>query len=225
MCRDSRLIVFGKCQCNVFNMIRLLYLPSNPSVAFPMFEAVTMPVLPSSPSTRGPNLMLQTTTTQASIISHSFYITMQPLLFITTFILSAAALSSAAVLHRPHELRSLPRNQTLPALDHRQLSHVPIGAIINHCTIPGTVALTFDDGPYIYTAQILDTLAAHGAVATFFLNGVNKGSIAAFPDLVRRTLGEGHQLGSHAYAHPHSTHHNLPTSPHRKQNLTSTRQL
>jgi peptidoglycan/xylan/chitin deacetylase (PgdA/CDA1 family) len=60
------------------------------------------------------------------------------------------------------------------------------------------VALTFDDGPYIYTAQMLDTLSAHGAVATFFLNGVNKGSIDAFPDLVLRALSEGHQIGAHS---------------------------
>lgn len=180
-----------------------------------------MPVLPSSPSTRGQSSCFKTITTQASIISHSFYITMQPLLFLTISLLSAAALSSAAVLRRPHELRSVFRNQTQPALDHSQLSHVPIGTIINHCTAPGTVALTFDDGPYIYTAQMLDRLAAHGAVATFFLNGVNKGSIAAFPDLVQRTLHEGHQLGSHTYAHliPQTT---IYPNLHTETNLTIT---
>ncbi|KAJ5518540.1 Glycoside hydrolase/deacetylase beta/alpha-barrel [Penicillium expansum] len=41
-------------------------------------------------------------------------------------------------------------------------SKLPVGAIITHCTTPGTIALTFDDGPYIYTPQILDTLAEHG---------------------------------------------------------------
>ncbi len=37
-------------------------------------------------------------------------------------------------------------------------SSVPFGTIIESCTVPGTVALTFDDGPYIYTSQNLDTL-------------------------------------------------------------------
>jgi peptidoglycan/xylan/chitin deacetylase (PgdA/CDA1 family) len=81
---------------------------------------------------------------------------------------------------------------------------LPVGAIITHCTIPGTIALTFDDGPYIYTPQILDTLAEHGARATFFLNGHNRGNIHTSPDVVQRTLAEGHQLGSHTFvdAHP-----------------------
>ena len=34
-------------------------------------------------------------------------------------------------------------------------------------------ALTFDDGPGRYSAAILDTLKAHGAKATFFMNGYN----------------------------------------------------
>ncbi|KAJ6188831.1 hypothetical protein N7519_003739 [Penicillium mononematosum] len=80
---------------------------------------------------------------------------------------------------------------------------LPVGAIITHCTIPGTIALTFDDGPYIYTPQILDTLAEHGARATFFLNGHNRGNIHTSPDVVQRTLAEGHQLGSHTNLHAH----------------------
>jgi peptidoglycan/xylan/chitin deacetylase (PgdA/CDA1 family) len=85
----------------------------------------------------------------------------------------------------------------LPDKRYNQTSDLPFGTILTHCSVPGTIALTFDDGPYIYTAQILDTLAQHGARATFFLNGRNKGRIDQFPDLVRRTHQEGHQLGSH----------------------------
>ncbi|CAI7607094.1 unnamed protein product [Penicillium bialowiezense] len=75
--------------------------------------------------------------------------------------------------------------------------------ILTHCTVPGTIALTFDDGPSIYTSLILDTLASHGAHATFFLNGPNRGHshIDKFPDLVQRAHKEGHQLGSHTWAH------------------------
>ncbi|KAJ5796592.1 CAZyme family CE4 [Penicillium psychrosexuale] len=80
-------------------------------------------------------------------------------------------------------------------------SRLPFGAIITHCTIPGTIALTFDDGPYIYTSQILDTLAQRGARATFFLNGHNRGNIDASPEIVQRALAEGHQLGSHTWNH------------------------
>jgi hypothetical protein len=35
----------------------------------------------------------------------------------------------------------------------------------------------------------------HGARATFFLNGHNRGNIHTSPDVVQRTLAEGHQLG------------------------------
>jgi multisubunit Na+/H+ antiporter MnhC subunit len=101
----------------------------------------------------------------------------------------------------------IPRSSTVPAptndldLTKRQVSPIPYGLIITHCNIPNTVALTFDDGPFIYTGQILDTLSKHGARATFFLNGVNKGNIDSFHDLVQRTISEGHQLGSHTYVH------------------------
>lgn len=126
---------------------------------------------------------------------------MELLAFLATVTL-LATLSSAAVIPRPqHELRSL-FNASLQAhnqsrRDNIHTNELPTGAVLNQCSVPGTVALTFDDGPYIYTPQLLDTLSAHHAVATFFLNGMNKGSMAAFPDLVRRTLAEGHQLGSH----------------------------
>lgn len=35
---------------------------------------------------------------------------------------------------------------------------VPYGEAIYHCTKPGTVALTFDDGPWDYTERLLDIL-------------------------------------------------------------------
>jgi hypothetical protein len=35
---------------------------------------------------------------------------------------------------------------------------VPYGKGIFHCYQPGTVALTFDDGPWKYTEQLLDVL-------------------------------------------------------------------
>lgn len=128
------------------------------------------------------------------------------LIKVFTLVLAAATLAQGGVIRHPHhELRSIPSNNTLLARNNLAiLSHVPIGAVINQCTVPGTIALTFDDGPYVYTPTVLDTLAAYGAVATFFLNGVNqdgRGSgIVNFPELAQRALSEGHQLGSHTYA-------------------------
>jgi peptidoglycan/xylan/chitin deacetylase (PgdA/CDA1 family) len=89
----------------------------------------------------------------------------------------------------------------LATLKQRQ-STVPFGTPIFACTRPGVVALTFDDGPYIYTPQVLDALAAAGMRATFFLNGQNWGSISDHTGTVQRILNDGHQIGSHTWSHP-----------------------
>jgi peptidoglycan/xylan/chitin deacetylase (PgdA/CDA1 family) len=60
------------------------------------------------------------------------------------------------------------------------------------------IYLTFDDGPSIYTAQILDILAEYGVKATFFVVGrTDEASLAAY----RRIVDEGHTLGMHSYSH------------------------
>ena len=38
---------------------------------------------------------------------------------------------------------------------------------------PGAVALTYDDGPGDFTAEMLDLLAEYDAKVTFFVTGVN----------------------------------------------------
>jgi cellulose synthase/poly-beta-1,6-N-acetylglucosamine synthase-like glycosyltransferase/peptidoglycan/xylan/chitin deacetylase (PgdA/CDA1 family) len=63
-----------------------------------------------------------------------------------------------------------------------------------------TVALTFDDGPDpVFTPMILDTLASRGVHATFFVIGEN---VELHPNLVRRELREGNEIGSHTFTHP-----------------------
>ena len=65
---------------------------------------------------------------------------------------------------------------------------------------PGKViALTFDDGPGPYTAQLLDILDQYGAKATFFLIGSKVSSQA---NVVRSIQARGHQLGNHSWSHP-----------------------
>lgn len=52
---------------------------------------------------------------------------------------------------------------------------VPVGQAIFKCTVPGTVALTFDDGPFQYSQRAMDLLRDGGNMkATFFVNGVNR---------------------------------------------------
>ncbi len=68
------------------------------------------------------------------------------------------------------------------------------------------VALTFDDGPHPrYTPKILDILAEFGVEATFFAVGAN---VDAYPDILKRVLAEGHELGNHTYHHYHTVNTN-----------------
>lgn len=61
-------------------------------------------------------------------------------------------------------------------------------------------ALTFDDGPSPDTALILDVLKEKKVRATFFLCGA---AVERYPELARRIVAEGHELGNHTYSHPY----------------------
>jgi peptidoglycan/xylan/chitin deacetylase (PgdA/CDA1 family) len=58
------------------------------------------------------------------------------------------------------------------------------------------VALSFDDAPAPSTAKILDLLQEYGAKATFFIIG---SQISEYPQLLRRIVAEGHEVGNHAW--------------------------
>lgn len=60
------------------------------------------------------------------------------------------------------------------------------------------VALTFDDGPSIYTKEIIDTLKKHEVNATFFILG-NK--VKPYQELLNESLNNGNILGNHSYNH------------------------
>lgn len=65
---------------------------------------------------------------------------------------------------------------------------------------PGTVALTFDDGPSpIYTPQILEILKKYNIKATFFVVGSNA---KQYPELVKAIHDAGHPINSHSMTHP-----------------------
>ncbi|MFJ5026788.1 bifunctional polysaccharide deacetylase/glycosyltransferase family 2 protein [Streptomyces sp. NPDC088560] len=63
-----------------------------------------------------------------------------------------------------------------------------------------TIALTFDDGPDpVWTPRILDVLRRNHVRATFFVVGTQ---VVAHPELVRRIVADGHQIGIHTFTHP-----------------------
>lgn len=66
--------------------------------------------------------------------------------------------------------------------------------------LPGTVALTFDDGPSPkYTPQILAILKQYHIQATFFMVGT---AAKKYPELVKQVQAAGHNINSHSNTHP-----------------------
>lgn len=85
---------------------------------------------------------------------------------------------------------------------------------------PGLVALTFDDGPDpVWTPKILDILKQEKVPAAFFIIGQNG---QTDPELVKRIIAEGHDIGNHTFTHP-----NLGEIPGRitELELTATQRL
>jgi len=65
--------------------------------------------------------------------------------------------------------------------------------------MPKVVAFTFDDGPYpLLSPVLLDLLQRHKVKATFFVEGRG---VQMQPELLRRIVMEGHELGNHSYTH------------------------
>ena len=62
----------------------------------------------------------------------------------------------------------------------------------------GTIYLTFDDGPGIYTDDLLDILAMYNVKATFFVTGAGDDST------ILREFKEGHALALHTISHNYS---------------------
>ncbi|KAJ7671434.1 carbohydrate esterase family 4 protein [Mycena polygramma] len=72
------------------------------------------------------------------------------------------------------------------------------------CTVPNTVALTFDDGPYKYMTNISDILVHKSAKGTFFVNGDNYDCIydTKVAARLQYVYSAGHQICSHSWSHP-----------------------
>lgn len=66
------------------------------------------------------------------------------------------------------------------------------------------IAMTYDDGPHpTNTPRLLDILRQRNIKATFYVIGKN---VDMHPQLTRRIVAEGHEIGNHTY-----THRNLKT--------------
>ncbi|MFG2788849.1 bifunctional polysaccharide deacetylase/glycosyltransferase family 2 protein [Streptomyces sp. NPDC048419] len=62
------------------------------------------------------------------------------------------------------------------------------------------MVLTFDDGPDpTWTPKVLDVLKKHHGHAVFFVTGT---MTSRYPELVKRMVDEGHEVGLHTFNHP-----------------------
>lgn len=65
------------------------------------------------------------------------------------------------------------------------------------------VAMTFDDGPHpSNTPRLLDMLRERNIKATFYVIGRN---VDLYPEITRRIVAEGHEIGNHTYTHRNMT--------------------
>lgn len=78
----------------------------------------------------------------------------------------------------------------------------PPGVRMVYNSVPMTqpyIAMTFDDGPHpSNTPRLLDMLKQRNIKATFYVVGKN---VREYPDIVRRILAEGHEIGNHTWDH------------------------
>ncbi|KAJ6512319.1 hypothetical protein DFH09DRAFT_1197564 [Mycena vulgaris] len=103
----------------------------------------------------------------------------------TIHLVLSALLAASAVWGHPHlEYRATPQ-------------------VYDACINANDIALTFDDGPYIYLRTISDQFTAAGAKATFFFNGNNFDCIYSADRIgdIKYAYAAGHMIGSHTWSH------------------------
>jgi cellulose synthase/poly-beta-1,6-N-acetylglucosamine synthase-like glycosyltransferase/peptidoglycan/xylan/chitin deacetylase (PgdA/CDA1 family) len=107
-----------------------------------------------------------------------------------------------AVIARPQNgTRTVEVDPANGFIKNEEITRTPSSYVIQRTgDKPGMIALTFDDGPDPrWTPAILDILRQENVPATFFVIGKNGQS---YPDLLRRIVNEGHEVGNHTFTHP-----------------------
>ncbi len=114
---------------------------------------------------------------------------------ITAFI--TALFTTMASASCPADTLGTSRTLTLPraAAAYGTAQHPPLPLQ------PGEVVLTFDDGPRAEsTPLVLQALAQHCVLATFFMNGE---PLLQQPALAKQVAAAGHTVGMHGFQHRH----------------------
>ncbi|KIO17258.1 hypothetical protein M407DRAFT_32014 [Tulasnella calospora MUT 4182] len=137
---------------------------------------------------------------------------------ILAFSLLAAVASAlpAANTERSPELGDINEAEAISLVERATLAPV-----YSKCTTANTVAITFDDGPYTWTEDLIKTLKTYNAKATFFVNGNNFQCIYSTDNerRLKAAYKAGHQIASHTWSHANWT---TLTNPQLKTEMTKT---
>lgn len=165
---------------------------------------------------------------QVKIICKTKLLTnMKRFFFILTGLLTLAACSAeksrasddlsarAARISAPPQVALRPNpNYSTPGYATPSVQNPPIGLSSNFSPEAGIsfssvrnngnyIAMTFDDGPHpSNTPRLLDMLRQRNIKATFYVIGK---SVNSYPEITRRIVAEGHEIGNHTYNHPNLT--------------------
>ncbi|KAH7104840.1 carbohydrate esterase family 4 protein [Auriculariales sp. MPI-PUGE-AT-0066] len=121
--------------------------------------------------------------------------------FVTGF---AAVLSTIACVSAA-DLTTDPAAES--AAESTGLEKRALAKVYKSCTKAKQVAITFDDGPYLWGNDLITNLTKYNAKATFFVNGNNWRCIYGDDQIsqMRALYKAGHEFGSHTWSHKNLT--------------------
>ena len=96
------------------------------------------------------------------------------------------------------DIESISSNDTVEVEE----EYVPLTSSIVEEDTRKAVAITFDDGPGIYTDRLVDILEKNDSKATFFVLGCN---VKRYPDSVKHAYDSNNEIGIHGYTHKYYT--------------------
>jgi peptidoglycan/xylan/chitin deacetylase (PgdA/CDA1 family) len=106
------------------------------------------------------------------------------------------------------ELRKRDDTSAVEAVPRPLFGNVPYGVTLYDCVVPGVVALSFDDGPFSMTSEMIDMFNAADIQVTLFVCGDNGDysfgdSSMPLHDTILKAFNSGHQIASHSFTHPY----------------------
>lgn len=95
-----------------------------------------------------------------------------------------------------------PPIDTINNIDDNYTNSLPEADIYYECIAPGMIALSYDDGPGIFTKEFIENIVTDYRV-TFFINGWNYERLQYSPwhDVVKEAYDKGHEIGNHGWNH------------------------